>query len=129
MIEHVPTSILCAERCHLGERPTYDVAIDTVWWFDILKDRLFEAHLESGRIRIHALGKMASALARIELPRFRRPRPVTSLRHVGLARYERGRTSRRSGTWANLRTGLLPTRPRGAGRQTRKLGRREPQET
>jgi len=69
MIEHVPTSTLCAERCHLGEGPTYDVATDTAWWFDILEGRLFEAHLESGRIRIHALGRMASALARIDAQR------------------------------------------------------------
>ena len=29
MMEHVPTSILCDERCHLGEGPTYDAATDT----------------------------------------------------------------------------------------------------
>jgi sugar lactone lactonase YvrE len=69
MIEHVPTSILSEERCHLGEGPTYDAATDTAWWFDILEGRLFEARLASGRIKIHALGRMASALARIDAGR------------------------------------------------------------
>ena len=69
MIEHVPTSILSEERCHLGEGPTYDAATDTAWWFDILEGRLFEARLASGRIKIHELGRMASALARIDASR------------------------------------------------------------
>lgn len=66
MMEQVPTSILCEERCHLGEGPTYDVATDTAWWFDIREGRLFEAHLGRGTIRIHELRLMASALARID---------------------------------------------------------------
>ena len=66
MMEQVPTSVLSAERCHLGEGPTYDIRTDTAWWFDILEGRLFEAHLSSGRISVHRLGRMASALARID---------------------------------------------------------------
>jgi sugar lactone lactonase len=69
MMEQVPTSILFAERCHLGEGPVYDAATDSAWWFDILEGRLFEAHLPSGRVRIHLLGRMASALARIDAGR------------------------------------------------------------
>jgi sugar lactone lactonase YvrE len=69
MMERLPTSILCDERCHLGEGPTYDAATDTAWWFDILNGRLFEAHLGSGQARIHELGRMASALARIDAGR------------------------------------------------------------
>lgn len=69
MIERVPTTILCEERCHLGEGPTYDHATDTAWWFDILERRLFEARLGSGEVRIHQLGVMASALARIDAER------------------------------------------------------------
>jgi sugar lactone lactonase len=69
MMEQVPTSVLSAERCHLGEGPTYDAATDTAWWFDILERQLFEAHLGSARIRIHRLGKMASALARLDAER------------------------------------------------------------
>jgi sugar lactone lactonase YvrE len=69
MMEQVPTSILSAERCHLGEGPTYDATTDSAWWFDILEGRLFEAHLPSGRVRIHLLGRMASALARIDAGR------------------------------------------------------------
>lgn len=69
MMEQVPTSILCTERCHLGEGPTYDVITATAWWFDIREGRLFEAHPGSGAVRIHALGRMASALARIDAER------------------------------------------------------------
>jgi sugar lactone lactonase len=69
MMEHVPTSILSAERCHLGEGPTYDAATNTAWWFDILEGRLFEAQLGSGEVYTHQLGRMASALARIDAER------------------------------------------------------------
>ena len=68
-MEIVPTSVLSAERCHLGEGPTYDALTDTAWWFDILEGRLFEAQLGSGQVRIHRLGRMASALARIDAER------------------------------------------------------------
>jgi len=67
--EQVPTSVLEAERCHLGEGPTYDATTGTAWWFDILEKRLFEADIASGRVKIHALGRMASALARIDAAR------------------------------------------------------------
>ena len=36
-MEEVPTTVLCGERCHLGEGPTYDAATDTAWWFDIVE--------------------------------------------------------------------------------------------
>jgi len=64
--EQVATSLLCAERCHLGEGPTYDAASDTAWWFDILERRLFEARLGTGAIVIHRLPVMASALAYVD---------------------------------------------------------------
>jgi len=66
MMEQVPTTILCAEHCHLGEGPTYDPATDTAWWFDIREGQLFEANIGSGDVRRHALGRMASALGRID---------------------------------------------------------------
>jgi sugar lactone lactonase YvrE len=69
MTQQVATSVLCAEPCHLGEGPTYDVTTDTAWWFDILQARLFEARLGDGSIRIHDLGRMASALGRIDAER------------------------------------------------------------
>jgi sugar lactone lactonase len=69
MMEKVPTSILCHEHCHLGEGPTYDATTDTAWWFDILEGRLFEAQVATGRVRNHALGRMGSALARIDAER------------------------------------------------------------
>lgn len=68
-MEKVPTSILSADRCHLGEGPTYDAATDTAWWFDIFEGRLFEADLGSGQVRTHELGRMASALARVDAQR------------------------------------------------------------
>jgi sugar lactone lactonase len=69
LMEEVPTTILSDEHCHLGEGPTYDAATDTAWWFDILERRLFEAGIESGAVTVHALGRMASALARIDAAR------------------------------------------------------------
>ena len=68
-MEEVPTSVLCGERCHLGEGPTYDAATDTAWWFDIVERRLFEARLDTGRITIHSLDVMGSALGRIDAHR------------------------------------------------------------
>ncbi|WP_166308189.1 SMP-30/gluconolactonase/LRE family protein [Bradyrhizobium sp. 26S5] len=65
-MEEVPTSVLSAERCHLGEGPTYDASTDTAWWFDIRERRLFEHRFASGRTVIHNLPNMASALARID---------------------------------------------------------------
>ncbi|WP_051661158.1 SMP-30/gluconolactonase/LRE family protein [Bosea sp. 117] len=64
--ETVPVSVLCAERCHLGEGPSYDAATDTAWWFDIVERRLFEADLATGAVAIHPLPFMASALAVVE---------------------------------------------------------------
>ncbi len=69
MMEQVPTSVLHAERCHLGEGPTYDPLTDIAWWFDIREGLLFEATLSSGEVRRHVLGKMASALGRIDAAR------------------------------------------------------------
>src|SRR3954469_6987545 len=68
-MEEVPTTVLCGERCQLGEGPTYDAASDTAWWFDIVERRLFEARLDTGRITIHSLGVMGSALGRIDAHR------------------------------------------------------------
>src|SRR5258705_3655600 len=69
-MEQVPTAVLCSERCHLGEGPTYDALSDTAWWFDIVERRLFEARLGSGgRTTIHSLDVMGSALARIDAQR------------------------------------------------------------
>jgi sugar lactone lactonase YvrE len=73
-MEQVPTAVLCSERCHLGEGPTYDVSTDTAWWFDIVERRLFEARLsaarlDTGRTTVHSLAVMGSALARIDAHR------------------------------------------------------------
>ncbi len=68
-MEDVPTTLLSAEHCHLGEGPTYDAVTDTAWWFDILERKLFEARLADGHVKAHSLGKMASGLARIDAAR------------------------------------------------------------
>lgn len=68
-MEQVPTVVLCDERCHLGEGPTYDATTDTAWWFDIVERKLFEARLGTGQIIIHSLGVMGSALGRIDAHR------------------------------------------------------------
>ena len=68
-MEEVPTTILCEERCHLGEGPTYDAATDTAWWFDIVERRLFEARLDGGKTTVHSLDVMGSALARVDAHR------------------------------------------------------------
>src|SRR5437870_13375520 len=68
-MDQVPTAVLCSERCHLGEGPTYDASTDTAWWFDIVERRLFEARLDTGRITIHSLDVMGSALGRIDAHR------------------------------------------------------------
>ena len=65
----VPTRVLSAERCHLGEGPTYDLSTGTAWWFDILERRLFECRLAGGATTVHTLPNMASALARIDAAR------------------------------------------------------------
>jgi len=69
MMEQVPTSILCDTHCHLGEGPTFDVTTGTAWWFDIREGQLFEALLGGGQVRVHPLGRMASALGRIDAER------------------------------------------------------------
>ncbi|MBR0796290.1 SMP-30/gluconolactonase/LRE family protein [Bradyrhizobium jicamae] len=68
-VEEVPASVLSTERCHLGEGPTYDASTDIAWWFDIRERRLFEHRFASGATIVHALPRMASALARIDAAR------------------------------------------------------------
>ncbi len=68
-METVPTTVLCGERCQLGEGPTYDATTDTAWWFDIVGRRLYEARLVSAEITIHSLDVMGSALGRIDAHR------------------------------------------------------------
>ena len=56
-------SVLCDIACHLGEGPSYDPASDTLYWFDIIEQRMLERRLADGRSRIHVLPEMASAVA------------------------------------------------------------------
>ena len=68
-MEQVATSVLSDDACHLGEGPTYDVTTDTAWWFDIREGKLFEAQLGRSSIRVLSLGRMVSALGRIDAER------------------------------------------------------------
>ncbi|UOK70119.1 SMP-30/gluconolactonase/LRE family protein [Ancylobacter polymorphus] len=67
--ETASLTLICAERCHLGEGPAYDAARDTAWWFDIVEKRLYEARLATGDIAVHTLPVMASALAVVDAER------------------------------------------------------------
>lgn len=58
--------VLSEVTCELGEGPSYDPATDTLYWFDILASRMLERKLAAGETRIHQLGEMASAIARID---------------------------------------------------------------
>ena len=67
--ETASATLLCPDRCHLGEGPAYDAASDTAWWFDIVEKRLYEARFGLGEITAHALPVMASALALVDAAR------------------------------------------------------------
>ncbi|GGD86203.1 gluconolaconase [Aureimonas endophytica] len=69
MTAETAVAVLHAERCHLGEGPTYDRATDTAWWFDILGKTLFEHRFASGETRRHALPMMASQLSFVDADR------------------------------------------------------------
>ena len=64
--EHVATEILSEHPCQLGEGPTYDVASNTAWWFDILDKTLLEHRFATGETILHPLPFMASQLAFID---------------------------------------------------------------
>ncbi len=58
----VPTTILDAPACELGEGPAYDPATDTAWWLDIVGRALVEFGLAAGTARRHPLPLMASMI-------------------------------------------------------------------
>ncbi|PWK63176.1 SMP-30/gluconolactonase/LRE family protein [Aminobacter sp. AP02] len=58
--------ILSDEACELGEGPTYDPATDTLFWFDILANRMLEKKLAGGATKVHQFSERASALATID---------------------------------------------------------------
>ena len=64
--ETVRTTILSNAACALGEGPTYDVASDTAWWFDILSHKLWEHRFRSAETIEHRLPFMGSQLAFID---------------------------------------------------------------
>src|SRR3954466_855886 len=58
-------SVFSAHICELGEGPSYDPGIDTLFWFDIVNGKLLEKPL-AGALKVHDLGVMASAIAVID---------------------------------------------------------------
>lgn len=52
--------------CELGEGPTYDPSTGTLYWFDIVGKRLMEKQMPDGKLVVHDLPEMTSALAVID---------------------------------------------------------------
>ncbi len=65
----VKVSVFADHVAELGEGPGYDPLTGHVWWFDILGQKLFEKHWDSGETLVHDLGMKASALAVIDRAR------------------------------------------------------------
>jgi sugar lactone lactonase len=59
-------TLLSNDISELGEGPTFDVTTQTLFWFDIVGKRLLEQRIDDGRLSIHHLPVMASALASID---------------------------------------------------------------
>lgn len=65
----IAVSILSDIDCHLGEGPSYDPLVDTLFWFDIVGCRLFEKPWPDGETTAHDLPMMASAIAAVDRKR------------------------------------------------------------
>jgi sugar lactone lactonase len=59
-------SVFSDHICQLGEGPSYDPATDALFWFDIVNGLLLEQGVASGALKVHELGRMASAIAIID---------------------------------------------------------------
>ena len=66
IMSEIEVSVLSDIACRLGEGPTYDARIDTLFWFNIVECKLLEHPLSGGETRVHELPLMASALADID---------------------------------------------------------------
>ncbi|MEZ5809836.1 MAG: SMP-30/gluconolactonase/LRE family protein [Rhizobiaceae bacterium] len=55
--------------CELGEGPSYDPGVDTVFWLDIVGRKLIERPMGATECRLHELPVMASAIASIDTDR------------------------------------------------------------
>jgi sugar lactone lactonase len=62
----MPVSILSETPCALGEGPSYDVRTDTLFWFDILGQKLHGHDFKTGKQSISNLPVMASAIFSID---------------------------------------------------------------
>jgi sugar lactone lactonase YvrE len=62
-------TVLSDIACKLGEGPTYDPATGTLYWFDIVDCKLLEKQMPDGRVIVHSLPVMASALAVVDAER------------------------------------------------------------
>ncbi|MEM7463544.1 MAG: SMP-30/gluconolactonase/LRE family protein [Pseudomonadota bacterium] len=66
MSTNLDISKLPAERCDLGEGPTYDPHTNTAWWFNILAGKLHEYRFDTSVSVVHELPCMGSVIARID---------------------------------------------------------------
>lgn len=62
-------SVISDIACELGEGPTYDPVTGTLYWFDIVGKKLFEKRMPDGKVVVHDLPEMASAVAVIDADR------------------------------------------------------------
>lgn len=65
-MSEIGVSVLSDVACHLGEGPTYDPASGTLFWFDILDQKLHEMRWPDGGTISHDLPEMASAMAIVD---------------------------------------------------------------
>ena len=59
-------SILDARPCRLGEGPSYEAETDTLFWFDILDQKMLERRFADGLTLAHDLPFMASAVFTVD---------------------------------------------------------------
>jgi sugar lactone lactonase len=69
MSDRPPVSILSDHVCELGEGPSYDPAVDRLFWFDIVNAKLLEMEWPDGATIVHKLPEMASAIAAVDAGR------------------------------------------------------------
>jgi sugar lactone lactonase len=61
--------ILDHRTCRLGEGPSYEAEVDTLFWFDILDKKLLEHSFVSAATAVHDLPFMASAIFAVDRER------------------------------------------------------------
>ncbi|MGB8818171.1 MAG: SMP-30/gluconolactonase/LRE family protein, partial [Rhizobiaceae bacterium] len=59
-------SVLSSISCHLGEGPSFDPRTGTLWWFDILGQKLHGLHMTTGATSEISLPVMGSAIFSVD---------------------------------------------------------------